>query len=166
MNRTNFSALLSLFSCLVAGGSNARAQEWSTEQLAVWESLTALTESLDKGDLEATMQHFHDDFSGWGTDAPLPVGKQGRRTLIADSIATRKTTDLVFSSHTPVAIVVHGNVAVVHSYMSRVVRDKKTGEVTTRHIRWTDVLLREMDRWVLIADHGRLWKENCSAASP
>jgi ketosteroid isomerase-like protein len=160
MYRASFVGGLIIGSVLAAGGSSVRAQEWSPEQRAVWETLTALTASLDEGDLEATMRHFHDDFSGWGTDAPLPVDKQGRRALIADSIATRRTTDLVFSSQTPVAIEVHGNVAVVHSYLSRVVRDKKSRETTTRHIRWTDVLLREADRWVLIADHGRLWKES------
>jgi ketosteroid isomerase-like protein len=160
MQLTTVAGVLASCSLLIACGSSARAQEWSAEQWAVWESLTAVTRALDSGDLEATMQHFHEDFSGWGTDAPLPVDKHGRRALVAETIESAKTKELVLSTQTPVAILVHGNVAVVHSYFSRVLRDKSSGVVTTRHMRWTDVLLNERGRWVLIADHGRLWKES------
>jgi ketosteroid isomerase-like protein len=54
---------------------------------------------------------------------------------------------------TPLAITVRGEFAVVHYYYSQVSKSSE-GKMSNVKGRWTDILLKQGDRWVLIADHG------------
>lgn len=53
----------------------------------------------------------------------------------------------------PVAIKIHGNVAIVHYYYLRVRKDAE-GKEELEQGRWTDILMKQKDKWVLIGDHG------------
>ena len=47
----------------------------------------------------------------------------------------------------------HGDVAIVHYYYSRTYADI-SAERHTDTGRWTDILIKQGNRWVMIADHG------------
>ena len=64
-----------------------------------------------------------------------------------------KTVDTLVYEINPVAIKIFGNVAIVHYYYTQVVKDAE-GKQTTRSGRWTDILMKQDDRWVIIGDHG------------
>ncbi len=53
----------------------------------------------------------------------------------------------------PLAIRIHGDVAIVQYYFVRAVQDSD-GKRRRETGNWTDVLLRQGDKWVLIADRG------------
>ena len=57
------------------------------------------------------------------------------------------------STLTPEAIWVKGDFAVVHYYYSDVTKDKD-GKTSTDSGRWTDILIKKGDKWVMIGDHG------------
>jgi hypothetical protein len=69
----------------------------------------------------------------------LPLGFEVAETLLHDV--------------DPVAIRVHGTVAIVHYYYSRTYVDM-SGERHGDTGRWTDILIRQGDRWLMVADHG------------
>jgi len=61
----------------------------------------------------------------------------------------------------PVGIVVEGSVAVVHYYYSEAVENRK-GERETAHGRFTDILVKDGQRWLFLAWRGRVdprWKQ-------
>ena len=53
----------------------------------------------------------------------------------------------------PVGINIHDNVAIVQYYYSRILSDVE-GKEKTISGRWTDVLMKQEDKWVMIGDHG------------
>jgi hypothetical protein len=68
---------------------------------------------------------------------------------------SRKTTYLEVK---PVANRIFGDVAIVHYYYSMIYKDAE-GKDKTDKGRWTDILLKQGNRWVMIGDHGgsRKW---------
>jgi ketosteroid isomerase-like protein len=147
MRRTVFAALaLAVFLPLAA-----QAQQWTAAQQEVWEFEEACWATWATQDLEAVMACFHDDFLGWGIGNPVPASKADKRPFVARSF---ETEEIVFLFLKPLAINVHGNVAVVLFLATYTTKNKATGEETTVTQRWTDICLKDGDEWTWIADHG------------
>jgi ketosteroid isomerase-like protein len=144
MGRTVFAALaLAVFLPLAA-----QAQQWTATQQEVWEFEEACWATEDS---EALMACFHDDYVGWAIGSSVPLSKEDRRPFAARSY---ETEDFVFLYLKPLAIKVHGNVAIVLYLATYTTKNKATGKETTVTQRWTDVCLKEGDGWTYIADHG------------
>jgi len=126
------------------------AQEWSDKQKEVWKNVEAYDDLASKGDLDGFMSYFHSDYSGWSINAALPTNKKLVQKWIAHEFQTTKT---LVSEIQPVAIKIHGNVVIVHYYFSRLVKDAE-GKEKNRNGRWTDILMKQGDKWVLIGDSG------------
>lgn len=47
----------------------------------------------------------------------------------------------------------YGNIAFVHYYYDQVVKDAE-GKEKSESGRWTDILMKQGDKWVMIGDHG------------
>ncbi len=141
-------ALVAVLVAVVFLPLTAQAQQWSADQQEVWEFEKACWASQD---LEPTMACFNDDFLGWGIPSTVPTNKADRRPFFARSLETEET---VFQYLKPVAIKVHGNVAIVLYLATYTTKNKATGEETTVTERWTDICLKEGNRWTWIADHG------------
>ncbi len=143
MRRTVFAAFaLAVFLPLAA-----QAQQWTTEQQEVWDFEMGCGEGRD-----AFLACYHDDYVAWGDGSfSVPVNhadqmaRQGRRF---------DTNQTVWSHMKPMAIDVHGNLAVVLLVVTWTSQNHVTGEETTRTERWTDVCVKENGRWYWIADHG------------
>jgi ketosteroid isomerase-like protein len=91
----------------------------------------------------------HGDYAGWSIDSPLPSTKETAAKFLTHGHSTSKT--LVHHIQ-PVAIKIHGNIAIVHYYWTRISKSGDKEKETAG--RWTDVLMKQNDKWVLIADHG------------
>ena len=126
------------------------AQEWSAAQKGVWKNVEAYWNVWAKRDLDGFLNYFHDDYSGWFNRASLPSDKGSSRKWISHSFQTVKIS--VYEIN-PVAIKIHGNVAIVHYYFSFIRKDAE-GKESNRSGRWTDILMKQGDKWVLIGDHG------------
>jgi ketosteroid isomerase-like protein len=126
------------------------AQEWSAAQKEVWKNVETYWELASSKDMEGFITYFHEDFSGWADGSPLPDSKDQRAKLIKYSFP--KTTTLI-QTLKPVAIKVHGNVAIVHYYYSMITKTDD-GEETPEQGRWTDILMKQGNKWAMIGDHG------------
>lgn len=125
-------------------------QEWSAQQKEVWKNVQTYWDLDAKRDLEGFMSYFHEDYSGWFNLDALPSNKAGVRKFLSHNF---KTTKVLVQEIKPVAIKVHGNIAIVHYYFSEVVTDAE-GKERNRNGNWTDILMKQGDKWVLIGDHG------------
>jgi len=126
------------------------AQEWSDKQKEVWKNVEAYDDLVNKRDLEGFMSYFHSDYSGWSVNDALPTNKEQVTKWIAHDFQTRK---ILVREINPVAIKIHGNVAIVHYYWSSLVKDAE-GKERNESGRWTDILMKQGDKWVLIGDSG------------
>lgn len=125
-------------------------QEWSEQQKEVWKNVETYWDLDAKRDLEGFMSYFHHDYSGWFNRNALPSNKASVRKFLSHFF---ETTKIVVQQIQPVAIKIHGNMAIVHYYYSRVVKDVE-GKERNRSGRWTDILMKQGGKWVLIGDHG------------
>ncbi len=80
----------------------------------------------------------------------MPSGKAASAKFITHAHKTTKT--LVYDLQ-PVTIKIHGNVAFVHYYYQNVTKDAE-GKQKENSGRWTDILMKQGDKWVLIGDNG------------
>lgn len=126
------------------------AQEWSAKQKEVWKNVETYWDVSAKHDLDGFMNYFHDDYSGWYNQSALPSTKAETRKFVSHDFANTKV--LIYNIK-PVAIKVHGDFAIVHYYYSQLVQNKE-GKENMRTGNWTDILMKQGDKWVLIGDHG------------
>ncbi len=149
MNRFSNSLVITL--CLTLFISvQLSAQEWSDKQKEVWKNVEAYWALINKRDVEELMSYSHSDYSGWSINDALPRNKEQVRKGVTHRFPTRNT---LLSEIKPVAIKIHGNVAIVHYYYSRLVKDVE-GKERNSSGRWTDILMKQGDKWVLIGDSG------------
>ncbi len=139
-----FVLLLAMF------GGGLQAQEWSPAQQAVWADVKAYWDLDSKRDLEGFLAYFHEDYSGWNYGDPVPGGKASARKWIAYEYSSGETLEYEI---TPLAIKIHGDVAIVQYFFTRAFKDAE-GKRKRERGDWTDVLLKQGDKWVLIADRG------------
>jgi ketosteroid isomerase-like protein len=141
---------VSLLCLAVIVAAPLHAQEWSAAQKDVWKSVEAYWALDAKGDVEGFMSYFDASYMGWSYDSPVPGDRATVKKFITQEYQMSKT--LVYDIK-PVAIQVHGDFAFVHYYYMQILKnaDGKTEEVKGR---WTDILMKKGDRWVLIGDQG------------
>ncbi|MEK9137617.1 MAG: nuclear transport factor 2 family protein, partial [Bacteroidota bacterium] len=69
-----------------------------------------------------------------------------------------KSGKVLFSHITPAAISIQGNVAIVHYFWTAVEKDAD-GKTDEHGGRWTDILMKQGDKWLIIGDHGGRTKQ-------
>lgn len=137
---------------LLCGSSSvpASAQTWTPDQQEIWRLEEAMWQRDTAKDLTWIDTYWHANGTSWGIDHPVPRN----RASVArwDKYAYGNYTVLEHELF-PLSITVTDNVAVVH-YRYRIAsedRDKKREVVTGRY---TDVLVREGSRWLIITTVG------------
>lgn len=147
--RTIFN-LFAIFLLFIAFNSQITAQEWTPEQEDVWKSVEAYWDLAAKGDLDGFTSYFHESFIGWNYGAPVTSSKSSREKLIRFFAPQNKT---LFYIITPVGIWEKGEFAFVDYHYMEVTEDKD-GKRDTEIGRWTDILIKDGERWVMIGNHG------------
>ncbi len=147
---TNTLVVLAVFCVITLASLPSFAQEWSAAQKEVWKNVEAYWELAAQGDLEGFMGYFHSDYRGWSYQNPLPGDKASARKWIGHGMRTEKT---LVHEIKPVAIQIYGNIAFVHYHYAETVKDAE-GKQKNRSGRWTDILTKQGDKWVMIGDHG------------
>ena len=145
-----FRAALGGLCLCVLFSQEGRCQTWSAEQQEVWQTVESYWQCYAAGDAACFLTYLHDDFSGWTNTNAMPRDKGDMARYLPRGF---ETTETVLHDVTPVGITVHSNVAVVHYYYTRTFVDR-SGAQHGDSGRWTDVLLRQGNRWVMIGDHG------------
>ncbi len=122
-------------------------QKWSDAQNEVWKVVQAYWEVTTADGL---MEFVHPEYIGWGPVDPMPVDKPTCRLWIMNEYNTRKTNIITIA---PTGMKVHANVAIACYYYMWLYKDAE-GKQKCEQGRWTDVLMKQDGKWVLIADHG------------
>jgi ketosteroid isomerase-like protein len=126
------------------------SQEWSAAQKEVWKNVEAYNALADAGNVEGFMAYVHNDYLGWNNQSPLPMDKATVKKFVEHGFMTSKT---ILSNIKPAAIGVFGNFAYVHYYYVVIYKDAD-GKEKSESGRWTDILMKQGDKWVMIGDHG------------
>jgi hypothetical protein len=128
----------------------AEAQTWSPQQQEVWQAVQAQWAASMAKDAGWMERFLHTDFRGWSASEPVPRDKESASRWARYEMdgGTTLVQDLA-----PVAIVIHGNAAVVHYYFSQAQADRE-GKHRTVHGRYTDTLVKEDGRWLFLAWSG------------
>ena len=125
-------------------------QEWSKEQKEILKNVETYWDLSAKGDVKGFQSYFHDEFSGWSNKNALPTNKTSRGKFLTHIFKTRK---ILAQDIQPVGINIYNNVAIVQYYYTRLLKDVEGKEKTVSG-RWTDILMKQGDKWIMIGDHG------------
>jgi ketosteroid isomerase-like protein len=146
----SFSSAILAVLLLTAATTPALAQDWSAEQKEVWKNVEAYWALDAAGDTAGFLAYFHESYSGWSNRFALPGDKATVQKFVTHGHKTGKT--LVHHIQ-PAAIKVHGNIAIVHYHWAQGTQAPDQPEEHSFG-RWTDILMKQGDKWVLIGDHG------------
>jgi ketosteroid isomerase-like protein len=149
MSRLLKPAIVLAFSAIVSISLRA-ADELSPQQQEVWKTVETYWALDAAGNTQEFLSYFHADYKGWSYGNVLPGSKQRAAKFIAHG---HKTTKTLVTDLQPVTVRVHGNMAYVHYLFVRIVKDAEDKEKRETG-RWTDILLKDGAKWVMIADHG------------
>jgi ketosteroid isomerase-like protein len=136
--------------CGFVAASPASAEQWSPAQTDVWKNVEAYSAMSAAGDVQGFLAYVHDSYIGWDVSDPLTSSKSRLRKFLDYNSRTYKTE---LADMQPVAINIVDDVAIVHYYFTIVTKDAD-GKRSYDSGRWTDVLKKQGDKWVLIGDHG------------
>ena len=126
------------------------ASDIADDQADVWATVEDQWDADERGDKKWPDQMLVEDFTGWGKDSPAPRSKSS--TKMWDRFNDEQG-NIVAHELYPLAIVVHGDVAIAHYLYSSAYKDKDD-EIDMNNGRYTDVLVRTEDGWKFIAWHG------------
>jgi ketosteroid isomerase-like protein len=145
-----FFPTLALAVALLAAPASGRAQTWSAQQQEVWSVVQAQWQASMAKDAGWVERFLHADFRGWTAGEPAPRNREstGRWTRYSMEGGSTVVQELV-----PMAIVVHGNTAVVHYHYSQAQIDRE-GKHRTVHGRYTDTLVKDNNQWRFLAWNG------------
>lgn len=139
------------FACiLLAISGSTVAQETADEEADVWATVEGQWAADEEGDKKWIDRLLVDEFSGWENDTPAPRGKTSTRMW--DRFNDKQGKSVMHELY-PLAIVVHGDVAVAHYLYSSAFEDKE-GKIEVNNGRYTDVLVKTDEGWRFISWHG------------
>jgi ketosteroid isomerase-like protein len=141
--------LVILATCLVFS-SSAVAQEVANDQADVWSVIEQQWDAVEKGDKKWIDRFLADDFSGWPKNSPAPRSKTS--TQMWDRFNNTQGNVVAHELY-PLAIIVHGDVAVAHYLFTSAYKDKD-GDVEVDNGRFSDILIRVEDGWRFLSWHG------------
>ena len=116
----------------------------------VWQNVQNYWDSWSQRDLDGFLNYHHDAYSGWNYDEPMHKNKRSTKEYL-DYIF--KTREVIAFDINPIDIKIHSNTAVVHYYYS-ILEKNQNGEENKRNGRKTDILIKQTNKWIIIADHG------------
>ncbi len=122
-------------------------QQWTDAQKEVWKAVQSYWQ-VDT--IDALMDRIHPDYIGWGPVDPMPADKPTCRLQLANLMNTRKSHIITIA---PAGMRLFGNVAVACYYYTELYTNFE-GKRCVEQGRWTDVLMKQDGKWLLIADHG------------
>jgi ketosteroid isomerase-like protein len=126
------------------------AQDWSAAQKEIWRVEEETVADIEKGDVEKIMSYIHPDYRGSGHGSPLPIDKTIFRKQAEQMVKTYPGRTVFLQ---PAAIQVFGNTAIVH-YIATMTLKSVDGKEATSQSAYTDVLVKQGDKWLIVADNG------------
>jgi ketosteroid isomerase-like protein len=136
-----------LFLAMTAYTGVAVAQTWSPEQQEIWRLEEQQWRMAAAKDLTWIETMVHPNLNFWQSDQPMPRGRASlARWARYDSTNSTVREQELF----PISVTITGNVAVAQ-YRYQVASENYKKERETVTGRYTDVFIREGNRWLFIA---------------
>lgn len=134
-------------------GSNCLASDWSLDQTEVLRVVAAYVEASHQRDLAAYLGFWHPEFLGWHNGDDSPTDYEARSKGLEYYFSTTRSLCYEFD---PIAIQIlaDGEAAIIHYKIRNVLEVIETGKEVRGVSYWTDYLVRDDNRWLLISDHG------------
>ena len=129
--------------------TNIHAQQWTDEQKDIWASVKTYNDLAVNRDA-GFLNYLDDSYRGWEYNSEVPEDKETVKKIISNRDPNIK---IVYSTLTPATIWVNGSFAYVHYYYSTVTEDKD-GKREFEKGRWTDILTKKDNKWIMVGDHG------------
>lgn len=142
--------ILTVTLILGLGLSSVFAQEWSPAQKEIWKNVNTYWDLMAKGDINGFLGYFHPDYVGWDNGDPAPTTFDESKKWIIYSYQGVKIPVVTLK---PLAIKIYGDVAFVH-YDYAMAKEYPDGKKSVESGNWTDILLKQGNKWVMIGDHG------------
>ena len=151
-------AVMMLTAIFLITASNVNAQEWTEDQLEVWQVVETAWENWQNGNYDAALESIHEKYLGWNHEDPLPTNKE---KWIKTIKMMEGYAELTYFDLEPARITVYHNVAVVDYYFTQTMTFTKDGEAKDYTIKGknAEFLIKEKDLWLLIGDM-TFWKTN------
>ena len=132
-------------------------QSFSKAEQKVIEGVESYWSDFAGKDKNKWLDDFHDSYKGWSVGSEFLNTKE-------DNIKWNNYTwgkdEVLFWDITPIGVVLHDNIAVVHYYYTTISKNKNNGKETTEKGKWTDVIINDGGKWKLVADHGGKTESN------
>ena len=136
-----------------SGTAIGRCEELSPDQKAVWQTIEGIWRAWQKQDVETVLGLLHPDYSSWSYSEAVP-GTFSR----ADAETSFKARIMTMYHLTPLQIKIYGNSAFIHFRYTSVVRSKSDGQERGADGRFTDILIKQNGKWLVVGEHGgRMW---------
>jgi ketosteroid isomerase-like protein len=134
--------------CAWSGAVNA--QDPAEDGANVWSIVEQQWDAVENNDKKWTDRFLVDDFSGWPNSSPAPRNRAS--TKMWDRFNDTQGEGVAHELY-PLAIVIHGDVAVAH-YLYTSAFENKDGEVEVNNGRYSDILVRTEEGWKFLSWHG------------
>lgn len=148
-------AFLLLTAC--TSGSTVFGQDmltdWSGHQEKVWETVEAYTKASHERNLQKYLSFWHPEFLGWHNGDHTPTNLQQRKMGLEYYFSKTKSLEYTLEP-LGIQIIADGKAAIVHYKLRNVLQVQDTGKSKSGISYWTDYLVYEGGRWLLISDHG------------
>ncbi len=113
----------------------------------IWDTVKAYWKNTSIEDL---MSYVHPEFLGWNVNEPMPDNNATVRLMLTNELDNKQALLVKIA---PTGLKTHDDIAIVNYYYTFIYKDTD-GEQQSEQGRFTDVLKKENDKWLLIADHG------------
>ena len=143
-----FTLFLTFFFCFFLC-LQTEAQQWTAEQQEIWKTVNAQWQA-DKDGKNWVDEFVHPDCFGWNNSTPMPSNRNNINRWFKAYQSISKTLEYQI---TPAAIIVKGNFAIAHYYYV-VLNENYDKKIERETGRWTDILIKEGDKWLFIAWQG------------
>lgn len=130
--------------------ASVSAQQWSDAQKDVWTGVEKYWEAGMSDNPTDFLSYFDDSYYGWSYESGAPSTKSNLTKVMTYWMKKGQTK---LYTITPARIWVDGNFAFVHYYYY-MVNEGPEGKPMPERGRWTDILMKKGDKWVLVGDHG------------
>ena len=128
----------------------AAVQDTVGDQASVWAVIERQWNAVEDGDRKWIDELLAADFSGWPKTSPAPRSKSSTKMWNRFNESQGK---VVAHELYPLAIIIHGDVAVAHYLYTSAYKDKD-GEVEVNNGRYSDVRVQTDDGWKFLSWHG------------
>jgi ketosteroid isomerase-like protein len=147
--RVSHAAMFWTIACFFACSALAVAASPSKDDAQIWSSEKEYWEDVKANDLEKYRSLWHEDFLGWPSVSPNPLGK----SHITDWITTQTSKGLKLQSYSiePLAVHVTGDVAIDHYRITMNWTKAGTSEAAGPEVtRITHTWIRIDGRWQIL----------------